>query len=223
MKINYEQELLKILNKNPAGIIITDIAKITGFSRNTISKYITILELKKKVKTKKIGQYCLYFSSERYFLPKDIIQNFYKDLISQLKNNFPNLEKKFKKIGERLADYAPLKMKYLEDYIKKINSIDPISKRKVLELIAEMYPILNIFKDSSEIIMKEIEAGQFLVCKFQNSDFMTNFNDFLYHFYIQLGYIERVLNREIKIQILLNIEEIRLDKEHNCYILKISI
>ena len=44
--INYEYVILELIRDNPGGLTITDIANDTGFSRNTVSKYVSILELK---------------------------------------------------------------------------------------------------------------------------------------------------------------------------------
>jgi len=59
-----ESEILEYIKEKPNGVTITKISKDKGFSRNTISKYVSILELKKKIVSKKIGAYRLYFSTE---------------------------------------------------------------------------------------------------------------------------------------------------------------
>jgi len=43
-----ESEILEYIKGKPGGVSITEISKNKGFSRNTVSKYVAILELKKK-------------------------------------------------------------------------------------------------------------------------------------------------------------------------------
>lgn len=48
MKIFFIFEILDYIRKDPSGVTITDAQKGIGASRNTLSKYISILEAKEK-------------------------------------------------------------------------------------------------------------------------------------------------------------------------------
>jgi len=43
-EIDYEEEVLNLIKNSPYGISTTDIAKEKKYSRNTVAKYITLLE-----------------------------------------------------------------------------------------------------------------------------------------------------------------------------------
>ena len=54
-KIDFERQILDTIRNHPGGLTITDIAKIKSYSRNTVSKYVSVLELKDQVSSRKIG------------------------------------------------------------------------------------------------------------------------------------------------------------------------
>ncbi|MFX1266812.1 MAG: winged helix-turn-helix transcriptional regulator [Promethearchaeota archaeon] len=67
--INHEFIILECIRDNPGGVTVSDIANFTKFSRNTVSKYVSILELKKQIFSKKVGAYRLYFAVKKSFIP----------------------------------------------------------------------------------------------------------------------------------------------------------
>lgn len=46
---NYKGTIIKILEDHPFGLSITELAEKTNFHRNTVSKYVNILEAENKV------------------------------------------------------------------------------------------------------------------------------------------------------------------------------
>ena len=46
---NYEEEILKHIHNSLNGVSITDIANEKNYSRNTVAKYVTLLEYKKLI------------------------------------------------------------------------------------------------------------------------------------------------------------------------------
>ena len=71
--IEYEFEILECIRNYPGGLTITDIANLKNYSRNTVSKYVSILELKNLVFSRKIGAYKLYFSTATGFIPSSTV------------------------------------------------------------------------------------------------------------------------------------------------------
>ena len=56
-----EEKILEILEKNPSGLSISEIAKKSGFHRNTVSSIIKNLLIEKKIEEKKVGVAKVYY------------------------------------------------------------------------------------------------------------------------------------------------------------------
>jgi predicted transcriptional regulator len=54
-----------LLGKNPKGMSITEIATVLGLHRNTVAKYLDVLQMKGEVELKKVGTAKNYFTSTR--------------------------------------------------------------------------------------------------------------------------------------------------------------
>ena len=100
-----ESEILEYIREKQGGVTITEIAKKRGFSRNTVSKYISILEIKKKIFGKKFGSYHLYFSTEMNLFSRLFILAYYKAILAGLKDKYPNDGEVFKEIGRNSVEY----------------------------------------------------------------------------------------------------------------------
>lgn len=100
-------------------------------SRNTVSKYVSSLEAKRKVINKRIGAYNLYFSTERRYLPRERIINFNKEILAGLKRYFPNQEKIAKKIGQEAGKYFNIHFSQEVDF--------DMPSRTILKLFGETY------------------------------------------------------------------------------------
>ena len=74
-----EFEILEYIKEKPTGVTITEISSKNGFSRNTVSKYVKILGFKKKIFSKKIGYYNMYFSTETGRDPEVEILDYIRD------------------------------------------------------------------------------------------------------------------------------------------------
>lgn len=200
-EIKYEYEILQCIKNNPGGITITDISKIKGFSRNTVSKYINILKLKNKIYKKKVGAYSLYFSSEENYLPNSLVLSYYKVLLKGLKQNFPDKGKFFKSLIKKNVEdikftFSPKIYKQLK-YLKN----HPISQlRKIhLEIFKEFYPTYDIFQPDVDIsILKVDPKGNRAIYRFRDSVFVDDNEDYLYHIYFMCGLTEGILEKELK-------------------------
>ncbi|MFX0188537.1 MAG: helix-turn-helix domain-containing protein [Candidatus Hodarchaeota archaeon] len=223
--IEYEFEILECIRNHPGGLTITDIADLKSYSRNTVSKYVSILELKTLVFSRKIGAYKLYFSSDISFIPSKTVLSYYKALLTSLKEHFPNKEQIFKKIGKLESSkidfaFGPKVYKQLKSF--KDHAITTIH----LEVFKDFYPTYDIFQPDIEIsILKADPERKKAIYRFKNSVFLEDSDDFIYHIYIACGITEGVLEKELKTMVECNVEEIHVakNKEESYFDLSIQI
>ncbi|MFW9898765.1 MAG: helix-turn-helix domain-containing protein [Candidatus Thorarchaeota archaeon] len=212
--IEYEFEILECIRNHPGGLTITDIADLKSYSRNTVSKYVSILELKTLVFSRKIGAYKLYFSSATSFIPKRTVLSYYKAFLAALKEYFPKKEEVFKEIAKNLASkidfaFGPKVYKQLKSY-----KGHPIS-RIHLEVFKDFYPTYDIFQPDIEIsILKADPERKKAIYRFKNSIFLEDSDNFIYHIYIASGLTEGVLERELNTRVECNVEEIHVSKKN---------
>ncbi len=206
--IEYELEILECIRENPSGVTITDISKEKKFSRNTVSKYVTVLEVKEKVFRKKIGAYNIYFSTEKTYFPKEIILSYYKSILSGLKENFPDSEEIFKQIGKKSLEF--IDFSFGQTILKGLRGLrgNPILKL-YFKVFSEFYPSYDILQPSIEISEPRFnKTGTKAYYRFTNSEFVENSDDFIYHFYIVTGIIEALWERELEKQVACNVENV---------------
>ncbi len=79
------QQILRILKFQPKGMTISDIAKKTGMSRETVSRQLDILEVSGKVELRFIGNAKVYYTAQR--VPLSAFLCFTKNLILVLDNH----------------------------------------------------------------------------------------------------------------------------------------
>ncbi|MFX1408259.1 MAG: hypothetical protein ACFFBW_15015 [Promethearchaeota archaeon] len=211
--IEYEFEILESIRNHPGGMTITDIADLKSYSRNTVSKYVSILELKNLVFTRKIGAYKLYFSATSSYLPNKTVLSYYKSLLMGLKEFFPNKEHAFKEIGKmgvNKIDFAfgPKVYKQLKSF--KGHPISTIH----LQVFKDFYPTYDIFQPNIEIsVLNSNIKEKKATYRFKNSLFLENSEDYIYHIYIACGITEGVLERELKTPVECNVEKIYVSKK----------
>ena len=202
-KRGYEELILDYLQSNPSGLTISDIAKGINASRMTVSKYVSILEAKEKIVPKKIGAYNLYFSAHPVYIPKKIIMLFYLGLLQGLnERKIPDKEQFYKNLGYRISENLKVLFKSnlnvpedIEDYSKFIRNL------------ARIYPNIDVLNDIEINIVPEIgEKGLESVFHFKNVQLFGESEDFLYHFYIISGIIEKTMSRLIGKQVNCEIE-----------------
>ena len=223
--IDYESKILECIREKPSGITITDIAKDKGFSRNTISKYVSMLELKEDIYKRKVGAYNLYFSSKKSFFPKEIILSYYKAFLSGLKKNYPHDEEIFKDIGRNSLEF--IDFSFGPTVRKGLKGLRNIPVPKIyFEAFDKFYPSYDILQptiDISEPIMND--SGTKAVYRFTNSEFLNSTEDYIYHFYIVAGIIEALWIREMEKTVKCNIEKISASnkKEDSYFEMSIEI
>lgn len=211
--INHEFEILEYIRDKPGGVTVSDIAKFTGFSRNTVSKYVSILELKEQIFSKKIGAYRLFFTTKRNFIPLELAISYYKALISRFKKYIPDTGELAKKVGkEAISD---IKFTFGANVYKQMKSLknNPIS-RVHLESFKSFYPTYDPFSPDIEISIINIDPkGKSATFRFKNSPFLTDTRDFDYHIYIIAGITEGILERELKVKVSCEIKDIHPSKQ----------
>jgi len=199
---------LESVRDNPGGVTVSDIANLTKFSRNTVSKYVSILELKEQIFSKKIGAYRLFFATKRNYIPLELAISYYKALISRFKKYIPDTGGLAKKIGKEAV--ADIKFTFGPNVYKQMKSLkdNPIS-RVHLESFRSFYPVYDPFSPEIEISIVNIDPkGKSATFRFKNSPFLSDSLDFDYHIYIICGITEGILERELNTNVSCEIKEI---------------
>lgn len=207
-QIDHEQEILECVRDNPGGVTVSDIVNFTNFSRNTVSKYVSILGLKKEIFSKNIGAYRLYFASKKRYIPLEFAISYYKALISRIKKYVPETKDLAKKIGKDAVN--DIKFTFTPNIYKQMKSLkdNPIS-RVHLESFKNFYPVYDPFSPDIDISIINFDLEEkSATFRFKNSPFLSDTNEFDYHIYIICGITEGILERELKTKALCEIKEI---------------
>ena len=227
--IDYETEILDYIRENPSGVTITDISNAMTYSRNTVSKYSAILQLKGKIYSKAVGRYNLLFSTKKAFIPKNIIISMNKALFLALKNKLPDNERLYIEIGKELQknfDYRYNKG-FFENDVKKKEGLHKLKDYKPhFEYFVEIFNSSNILQDSAQAMLLRYENDEKIaIYRIQNSEFLENNDDYVFYFYMIAGIIEAYLGEEMNRKVTCEILEINpSEKMEDSYVdLSISI
>ncbi|MFX1497233.1 MAG: hypothetical protein ACFFBH_06885 [Promethearchaeota archaeon] len=223
--INHESEILECIRDNPSGATVSDIVNSTSFSRNTVSKYVSILEVKKEIFGKKVGAYRLYFATKKRYIPLEFAISYYKALISRFKKYIPNTEDLAKKIGKEAVE--DVKFTFAPNIYKQMKALkdNPIS-RVHLESFKNFYPVYDPFSPEIEISIINFDPeGKSATFRFKNSPFLSDTSEFDYHIYIICGITEGILERELKAKVVCKIKEIHpsINKEEAYFDIMINL
>ena len=199
--IDYETEILDYIRENPSGVTITDISNAMSYSRNTISKYTAILQLKGKIYSKPVGRYNLLFSAKKSFIPKNMIISMYKALFLAIKKKLPNKERLYIEIGRELQknfDYRYSKG-FFENDVKKKEGLKNLKDYKPhFEYFVEVFNSSNILQDPAQVSLLRYENDEkTAVYRIQNSEFLESNDDHVFYFYMIAGIIEAYLGEEM--------------------------
>lgn len=114
-----EKDVLKLLDENPHGLNINQIAQQLDINRNTVSKWLKTLEAKNKIISRKMGVSNLYYKAEN---SDDIFPGPYVITIEKSSNNYfvrnvnNNYLKRFNEIRENLIGNDLFKFSPFIDY-----------------------------------------------------------------------------------------------------------
>jgi len=209
---DYEVEILDCIRDHPGGVTITDIANLKEYSRNTVSKYVSILELKKLVLSRKIGAYKLYFSATTGNLPRVTIMSYYKALLKGLKQKFPGKPEIFKEIGR--DEVSNIKFAFGPEVFEDLKKLkDKEFSNEHLDAFINFFPSYDIFQPDIEISMLELDTKNMrAIFRFKNSAFLEDSDDYIYHLYLTCGITEGILKNTYDPQIECEIEQIHVGK-----------
>ena len=224
-QVDHEYQILEIVRDNPGGVTVSDIVTLTKFSRNTVSKYVSVLEVKGEIFSKKIGAYRLYFATKRSFIPLDLALSYYKSLISRFKKYFPHQEEMAKKIGKEAA--GDIKFTFSPNVFKQMKGLKDIPlSRVLLESFKTYYPVFDIFQPEIEISIVYIDPKEKKATfRFQNSKFLEDSDDFSYHIHIMSGIAEEIIKKGLKGEVECNVKELHIgnNKEESYFDIDIQI
>ena len=212
MKSNNEKEyilrILDTISNAPSGLTITEISQKTNIHRNTVSKYLVKLETQNSVFKKEIGAAHLYFSRKREYLSRSLVNSFLKALLSALKEEFPNKEQEFKKIGHLICERFefPITAPYLKEFANVRNITD---SRTQLKLFQKFYNSYDFFQDDLEIIIQDLTKNR-AIFRLLNVEFLDKKEDYVYFFYIACGITEWIYLKNLNQKVSCNIFDIHL-------------
>jgi predicted transcriptional regulator len=193
----FDKEILACLSRSTFGLTISDIAKKIETTRNTVYRYLGILEGTDLVFKKKIGRYVLYFSKEKELEYLDNVLPIYKSFIDNIRKEFPDKEFIFKRIGKGMVDAITFPIS-IEGY-EHVEKLKELPNKNLFELVRNLLPFLNLFdnKITVRIIDLNKEATK-VEYQITNSIFLEGGESHLYHFQILAGFIEEKLKQVIE-------------------------
>ena len=218
---DFEKEIMGCLSRSTFGLTISDVAKKIETTRNTVYRYLGILEGKDLVFKKKIGRYVLYFSKEKELEYLDNVLPIYKSFIDNVRKELPEQEKVFKRIGKGMVDAITLPVS-IEGF-DELEKVKMLPNKNLFELVRNLLPFLNLFDNKIKVriidLDKEATKATYQIA---NSIFLEG-DGFIYHFHILAGFVEekfkQVIEKEVKCEVL---DYKIFDKKEDSFI-KISI
>ncbi len=201
---DYKSEILEYISDHPYGVNISEISEDKGFARNTVYKYLDELTDDNLIYKKEIGVYALYYSKDKSILIKDGIVSFFKGLLANIKNVYPDQEDVYKLIGRNIAD--SMKIPFTAEGREYLKSLKSASDIELIEAIPNYIAYFNILQDSVNIDDIDIKKKEKrAIVTFKNSDMLGNTDDYIYYFYLLMGIIERKLSeytgKEVKFDV----------------------
>lgn len=204
----YEEMILDYVKQYPSGITITDISKGIKVSRITVNKYVLVLDAKEKLFSKTIGAYRLYFASERRFIPKKSIIAFYQGLLSGIAAEISeNEENIFKNIGLNMDKYITFPIG--SQFPKEVRLPKNGSYRELFEYYAEIYDSMDyVIEEFAEIEVTINEKGNKAIYTFKDVELLANDKNFVVHFYIVSGMIQKTLSKLLNKSVICKVEKV---------------
>ena len=207
----YEKRIIDYLQQSPSGLTITDIHNGINASRITVSKYISVLEAKGKVFSKKIGAYKLYFNTKRSFIPKTPMLAYYAGILTSIKSEFSDVEK-LKQFGYIIADFMTFPL--ASSLPKGTIPGKPGTVKKFLDAYIGIYPHLDLTMDKSVKIEYDLsDDGYSAIFRLKNVKVFDISKNFDTHFHIISGINEKVFSKIISREVECNVQKIDTDEK----------
>jgi DNA-binding transcriptional ArsR family regulator len=220
-EVDYEHKILECLAEHITGLTISDLATKTDISRNTIYRYLGILEGRGDVYNKRVGSYNLYFPMKRSMLYRESITTFLKGLFSKLKDSFPGKEALFKEYGMKIAESITLP--FPSKGQEELEKLEGYSLNEILESISIWGPHFNLLFDNVSISDIEIKKANRGIVTFINSEIIDSDNDSIYYFHVMAGIIEKKLGKFTNKKVKCDVFEYKIDPDKEKNYLKYSI
>ncbi|MCP4762989.1 MAG: hypothetical protein GY870_14520 [archaeon] len=203
---NFRKLILRAIIENPSGLTVTFITKKINAARNTVSKYIGILEAENKIIAQKIGAYTLYFPANKKSIDLDLIQPYYVGMLSGLMNEFNETEK-YKELGRSISEY--MKFPYVSLLPNEANPLKDGDIPDFLEFFGKSFTYVDFMYRKRPLVEIEIEKegnkGRFTLKDIELFDISQKFE---VHYYIVAGITEKIVARALKTEAICNIEQI---------------
>ncbi len=219
----YKSKILESLTDSPFGQTIKEISEKTGFHRNTISKYVAILEGEGILDKKEISAAKVYFRRKREYIKKSLARTFMQGIVYAVRSEFPNQEKALKEIGRKILNRFQFSIG--EAYLKEFEKLRGISDPQIqLKLFKEFYNSFDFFQDDLDISIVELNKKK-VIYRIKDSEFIGTSEDFIYFYYIVCGITEEIYLRNMNLKILCNVENIHIsnDKEESSIDISLEI
>jgi predicted transcriptional regulator len=220
-KRDFEKEILECLGDSSFGMTITSIAEEINTTRNTVYRYLALLEGKRKVFKKKVGRYVLYFSKDKSMEFLNNMRPTYKSLISNMKKEFPKREDAIKRIGKGLVDSLNLQIN-LEGY-ERLESLKGLSNKELFELIKNILPFLNIFDNDIKVSISDFNKEEQLAIYHITNSRMLEGENYIYHYHMLTGFLQEKLSNVLDKKVSCKIEKYEVFKSKEDSYINISI
>jgi predicted transcriptional regulator len=192
MERDFLQAIMECLNRCSFGQTISDIAKEINSSRNTVYRYLGMLEARGLVFKKVTGNYVLYFSKAKRGESLEQVYPLYLELIRQLRQTFPGKEEQFKDIGRNLAQAKVWELS--SEMQERIEKLKNMSGKEILSSLSTILAQFNLFDKDIKVRIVNLDQGDTRATyHISNSLFLASNSPYAYHFYLFAGFIEQSL------------------------------
>ncbi len=212
-----KKEILNLLKNSQVGMSIKNIAEELEYSRNTVSKYLNILEEEEKVFDRELGQYKIYLHSDAklYFdKQKAKGQQFaletYRYFLEYLTQEHPELNREGKNaglyMGQRMNIESLISSELLAFQTEDL-SLKNIAK-KVMDLLDNTYLSMDTYEFDPPYIN---EDPAFILLRMRDSQYINA----PINFYMLAGVMEEKFNQfleEFNISISVDVHAIHKQK-----------
>ncbi len=219
---DYKAEILRVLAENLMGETVTGISKTLGISRNTVSKYLGILEAQQLISKQDVGAYSLYFTKERSSLSQNLVITFFRGFLAGLKKVFPQNPNIFKGIGSQVEQFISFPL--IGGEIDQIKTwLHNLSHKEFFEAFAFLLPRLFIIAENVRVKSVVIDP------KFENALYVLTDTPLLedeiysYGFYVLTGFIETYFRVKYNVKLTCDVVECKFSRKADENFAKISL
>ena len=224
-KENIRNDILALLRKSNYGRNISQISEKLNLSRNTVKRYIKILEHDRLIEIKEIGRSRIAYYKSNY---NDRIARGYVEYIMEFYNSmlkgFQSIasevsdpQRTFKMIGNEMGEHLTWPPLELADF-KRIDNPDLDQVTKILIQFLEFFNI--IFKMVKVEIIPTIKQNlHYNILRIENISDRLEDSEFFY--FITMGFFETKLRKICGEN--LHIDIMEYQKENTCAYAKLSI